>query len=254
MLGAALAGAAFGTLSNAAPQRLAIPAHDGWVTDLADLVSSEKEAQLEALMESYRRGSGVDVAVLTVPSLGGDPIEEFALRVARQWKLGSTERHEGLLLVVAKLDRKFRIEVGRGLEGNVTDAIAGRILRDVLRPRFQAGRFDDGIEEAVRALHAAAGGDYAALDRASDDSSAPLQVLLTLGLVGLAAWIAVQRRSGRDLRGAGRRRGGGFPYVFFPWDAGRGGGFGGFGGGGGGGFSGFGGGGGFSGGGASGGW
>jgi len=228
-----------------------VPEAEGWVTDLAGLVSPAREAALEALMESYRNGSGHEVALLTIPTLGGGAIEEFALRVARAWGLGREDLSDGALLVVAVADRKTRIEVGRGLEGTVTDAIAGRVLRDVLAPAFRAGQFEDGLEAAVRALHAAAGGDYGPLERAADDGLA-VGDLIALAVVAAFIFVHIhQRRRGSGPFSGGRSGGGFGPIVI-----GRPGSFGGsFGGGSrGGGFGGFGGGGGFSGGGASGGW
>jgi uncharacterized protein len=248
-----------------APQKQAIPHNDGWVTDTARLLSPAEEQSLETLMESYRQGSGHDVALLTVASLHGEPIEEFALRVFREWKLGALGKNDGALLVVAAQDREMRIEVGRGLEGELPDAICGRIIDDVLTPRFQKGDFPGGLRAGVEALQRAAGGDYAALPkpgRAHPHGGAgflPIFVIVFI-IVGIVArrrrygggggfgggggsiwpWIFVAN----SMMGSSRRRGGGFGGF----------GGGGFGGGGGGGFSGFGGGGGASGGGASGRW
>lgn len=222
----------------------AVPRADGWVTDLAGIVSEGKERELEQLMESYRNGSGHEVAVLTVPSLEGGAIEEFALRVAREWKLGRVDQHDGALLVIAMAERKTRIEVGRGLEGTVPDAIASRILRNVLAPRFRAGEIDAGVEAAVRALHAAAGGDYGPLERADKGGGGPGETLAVVAFIVFFVLMSLHQRR-RGVRTWHGGSGGFGPIVI------RGGGLGG---GGGGGFGGFGGGGGFSGGGASGGW
>src|SRR5262249_8630546 len=106
----------------AAPPELAVPKHDGWVTDLAGMLSPPKERELETLMESYKQGTTHEIALLTIPSLEGDDLERFALRVFRTWGIGSKSTSNGALLVVSKADRKIRIEVGRGLEGNLTDS------------------------------------------------------------------------------------------------------------------------------------
>lgn len=225
-------------------------ANDGWVTDLADLLSKEQEQELELLMESYKQGSTNEIAVLTMPDLGGQPIERYALDVAREWGIGGAETSNGALLVVAKAERKIRIEVGRGLEGALPDVICGRIIRDVITPAFKRGDFPGGIRAGVEALHAAIGGDYAPLQRTtrgrrSSGGLVMLPVLLLLVILG--------SRRRRRYRG----RGSIWPWLVLggmssghrsSWSGGS------FGGGGGGGFSGFGGGGGFSGGGASGGW
>jgi uncharacterized protein len=241
-------------------QEFPLPANDGWVTDQADMLSPSEENALEALMESYRAGSGQEVALLTVPDLGGRTIEEYALAVARGWKLGDRETSAGALLVVARAERSLRIEVGRGLEGTLTDSIAGRILRDVITPEFKAERYAAGLQLGVEAIHAALGGDYGPLERRARQPSEGGQLA---GLLAMIVFIVLLRLATRG-RGRGGRSGSSLPLwmLFSMMQSGSrsgGGGFhssgGGFrGGGGGGGFSGFGGGGGFSGGGASGRW
>ena len=258
-------------LCGAAPQRQPVPPNDGWVTDLAGLLDPEQERQLEVVMQSYQSGSGHDIALLTVPDLQGEPIDDFALRVGREWKLGSKDKSEGALLLVSKGDRQMRIEVGRGLEGTLTDAASARIIRDVITPRFQAGDFAEGLRRGVEAMHKAAGGDYGALPERRAPSNVVWPVILFVVFVMLVI-VALTRRRGP--RGRRRRRGGGSVWPLILLDLATrhrgsgggssggsfggglgGGGFGGGGfGGGGGGFGGFGGGGGFSGGGASGRW
>lgn len=246
-----------------------VPANDGWVTDLAGMLTPAQEERLERRMESYKRGSTNEIALLTVPSLGGETLERFALEVGRAWELGGKDAQNGALLLVAQQDRGIRIEVGRGLEGTLTDSISGRIVRDVITPEFKAGRFESGLAAGVAAMQKAAGGDYADLPAPRRQRSVPrsaasalasfffLIVFLFLG--GIGGLLRGSRRGIRSRRGT-RGFGGGLagPLIVGSMLGGRGG-FGGgrssgFGGSFGGGFSGFGGGGGFSGGGASGGW
>jgi len=224
---------------------------DGWVTDLADLITPADEATLESELEAWKKGSGHEIAVLTVPSLGSRTIEEYALNVARTWAMGQKGLSDAALLVISKNDRKMRIEVGRGLEGDLTDLVTGRIVRDLLTPAFKRGDFSTGIVQGVRAMRAAAGGDlsYLPKQRASAENWVPA-IFITIILVMFI--VRMLRAAGGMARGmpmSGRRSIG---------SRGAFGGFGGFSGGGGrssgGGFSGFGGGGGFSGGGSSGGW
>ncbi len=233
---------------------LEIPRNDGWVTDLAGLLSTSEEQSLEALMESYRQGSTHEIALLTVPDLNGEPIERFALEVGRAWGVGGKDKNNGALVVVSKADRSVRIEVGRGLEGNLTDSISGRIIRDVIVPRFKRGDFPGGLRQGIEAIHAAIGGDYGKLPKERVPvSTGLLGVMVQAFVVLLFLFFAF---ISRKLRGGGRRNAGLFPGMFFPPISGgrshgggrsSGGGFGG-------GFGGFGGGGGFSGGGASGRW
>jgi len=223
-----------------------VPKNDGWVTDLGKLLTPAQEGELERLAQSYQDGSGHDVAVLTVPDLGGRTIEELALATARSWRLGQRDLHDGALLVVARAERKVRIEVGRGLEGTVTDSICGRIIRHDIAPRFRAGQWADGLRAGLLAIHAAAGGAYAERGRDHDEPGAMVGLLVFAFLL-LVVGLLVRRV---------RRRGALWAPVLFGlpssahrgFSGGRGGSFSG------GGFGGFGGGGGFSGGGASGGW
>lgn len=233
-----------------------VPSNDGWVTDLAEMLSAEQERQLEALMESYKQGSSHEIALLTVPDMGGQTIERFALEVAREWALGGKEKSNGALLVVAKSERKMRIEVGRGLEGDLPDAICGRIIRDVMTPAFKGGNIAGGIQMGIVAMHSAIGGDYGPIRRSARGRRQAGGMGGLFMIVFLIVIVSISRRRGG---GVGGGRGSIWPWLFMGsmLSGRRGyGGVGGFGGGlgGGGGFSGFGGGGGFSGGGASGGW
>lgn len=233
---------------------LEIPRNDGWVTDLAALLSPSEEQSLEALMESYRQGTKHEIALLTVPDLKGQPIERFALEVGRAWGIGGKDQNNGALLVVSKADRAVRIEVGRGLEGNLTDSISGRIIRDVIVPRFKRGDFPGGIRQGIEAIHAAIGGEYGKLPKErAPAATGLLGVMVQLFIVVLFLLFAF---ISRKLRGGRRRNAGLFPGMFIPpigggRSHGSGRSSGGFSGGG---FGGFGGGGGFSGGGASGRW
>jgi uncharacterized protein len=246
-----------------AAQGFQVPPVEGWVNDQADLLTPSQEQALESLLDSYRVGTGHDVALLTLTSLEGRPIEDVARETARAWEMGSKDLNDGALLVVARDDRELRIDVGRGLEGTLTDSISGRIIRDVITPEFKAGRFYEGIDAGLRAMHAAIGGDYGPIERSA---GARAERQSGVGcLVAVVLFLLLMRLfSGRGRGRGGKRLGGsgGFGGML-PWlilssmNQGRshGGGFGGFGGGGGGGgFRGFGGGGGFSGGGASGRW
>jgi uncharacterized protein len=235
-----------------------VPANDGWITDLAGFLTTSQEAALEEEMESYKRGSGQDVALLTVPKLEGTTIERLALEVGRTWKLGEVGKDVSALIVVAREEREVRIEVGRGAEGTLTDLIAGRIIRDVIVPPFKQGLYYDGLRAGIEAVHAALGGDYAPIDRAQGQPGAKRVSFVPLVFAALfMLFLIAASRNHRRLT----RRGSALPWILLGnalGSSGRGGrgGFGGFGGfgGGGGGFGGFGGGGGFSGGGASGGW
>jgi uncharacterized protein len=227
---------------------LDVPQLTGRVNDRASLLSSGEARQLEARLEAFEAKTGHQYALLTVPTLDGAPIEEYALKVAEAWRLGDKKRDDGLLLIIAQNDRKMRIEVGYGLEGEIPDAVASRVVRDVLRPAFQRGQFSYGVQAAFDVLIQAAGGDGQASPEPPRRAQRQKSGGLPIGLFVVVLVFLALSMFGGGGRG-GRRRGGGF-FVLPMGGGGFGGGGGGWGGGGG--FSG--GGGGFGGGGASGDW
>jgi uncharacterized protein len=217
--------------------------------DQAGLLDRGWHQRLAALARSARSredGSGVQLQYLLVRSLQGESIEDFSIRVAEAWKLGTRGADNGVLVTVAVEDRQVRIEVGGGLEGGLTDAQSSRIIRGTLAPAFRAGRYGDGLYDAgvqiLGALGALPSGVSAARPQRPATHVSSLAVLLLF--VGMFVF--------RVLTGFGPRRRRSLWWGGGPWGGG-GGPFGGGGfGGGGGGWSG--GGGGFSGGGASGRW
>ena len=124
---------------------LEVPAMNGPVNDLAGVMSAAEKSELEAYLSAVNNQTGVQVAVLTVPSLDGDAIEDFSIRVAEKWKLGQADKDNGALLVVSIEDRSLRIEVGYGLEESLTDMKSGLIIRSVIVPYFKQGEYGSGI-------------------------------------------------------------------------------------------------------------
>ena len=137
---------------------LEVPFLSGRVNDHAGLLSPASEAKLDAEIREFEKKTGHQFAVLTLPSLDGEALEDFSLKVARTWGLGAKGKNDGLLLLVSRDDRKLRIEVGYGLEGAVPDAATGRIIRDVIVPRFRERDFDGGVVAGARAVMDAAEG------------------------------------------------------------------------------------------------
>src|SRR5690606_36516229 len=121
----------------------------GRVMDHAGILAGATEGSLEALLAAHEAATTNQVAVLTVPSLGGGTVEGVANGVVNTWGLGQAGRDHGVLLLVARDGRELRIEVGYGLEGALTDAEAGRIIRGVIVPRFRDGDFDGGVTAGV---------------------------------------------------------------------------------------------------------
>jgi uncharacterized protein len=167
---------------------LDVPPLQGRVNDRAQVLSPQMKSQLESQLEAYERATGHQLAVLVVPSLEGDPIEDFTLRVVESWKLGKKGKDDGVLLFVAVQDRKIRIEVGYGLEGDLPDALVSRIIRDVMTPAFRQGDLAFGISRAASAIAAATGGQGEALPpprRTRGHEGGGLSPYLLLGLVVL---------------------------------------------------------------------
>lgn len=241
---------------------LSVPAMSGPVNDKAGILRTSEKTELAAFLNSVNNQTTVQIAVLTIPSLQGESLESYSMRVAESWKLGQKDTDNGVLLLVALEERKIRIEVGYGLEGKLTDAKSGLIIRNIIAPSFQSGRYGQGIIEAVKTIAGIATDNTQIVSEKMQSSSheAAKEGSGIFGLIFLFIFLSI------ITGGLGRRGRGGcggnlgtlfWLSLLFGGRGGRGGGFGGssrgFGGGSfGGGFKG--GGGGFGGGGASGGW
>ena len=220
---------------------LDVPQPGGYVNDRAGLLSATAKLKLEQFLRDFEASDSTQIVVLTIPSLEDETVETYAVKVFENWKIGQKGKDNGALLLVAKQERKLRIEVGYGLEGRLTDLLAGRIIDNEISPRMKQGDADGAIISGVVAMAEAVRGEYQGTGQAArkKKKSNPFGFIFPLLFFGLP----LLTRLGGRRRGSYRR--GGF-YVGGPFIGG-----GGFGGGGGG-FSG--GGGGSGGGGASGGW
>jgi uncharacterized protein len=258
--------------------QVAVPPLTAQVVDQTGTLTSEQKAELERRLRQLELRKGSQIAVLVVASTAPETVEQYALRVAEQWKLGRKGIDDGALLLVAKDDRAVRIEVGYGLEGALNDATASRIIREIIVPRFRDGDFYGGVNAGVDAMRGVIEGEPLPAPKAARSEGGnvgqalPVLLILALvaggllramlgrflggaitgGLVGALAWLLVGTIAVALFAGV-------IAFVFTLLGGGRGYGYGGFAGGfGGGGFSssgGFSGGGGsFGGGGASGRW
>ncbi|AMX02252.1 TPM domain-containing protein [Microbulbifer thermotolerans] len=218
------------------------PPLSGRVVDRAGLLSPEAEYRLTEIMQKHEKETGNQLVVATLNDLQGLTIEEYGYQLGRHWQLGQKDKNNGALLLVAADERKVRIEVGYGLEGALTDALAANIIHTKILPKFRAGDFDSGVTAGIESMIAAIGNEYVAEPtKTGGERRLAILVGLFLLLVMLQLFGASVLGAPAGSRGFKRGRYGGY-YG--------GGGFGG--GAGGGGFGG--GGGGFGGGGASGGW
>ncbi|MGI9537346.1 MAG: TPM domain-containing protein [Desulfocapsaceae bacterium] len=139
---------------------LEVPRLQGRVNDYGELLSPATEASLESVLKSLESSDSTQIVVLTIGSLQGDSLEEFSLRVVEDWKIGQQGLDNGVLLLVARDDRKIRIEVGYGLEGTLTDMTAGRIIRNVIGPKFKQGDFNQGIIDGIGAIVMTVRGEF----------------------------------------------------------------------------------------------
>jgi uncharacterized protein len=234
-----------------AQAQIAVPPVQGRVTDTTGALSAEARQDLDARLAAIETQKGSQVVILLVPSTQPEDLAAFGIRVADAWKIGRGKVDDGVILLVALQDRKLRIEVGRGLEGAIPDAIAKRIISEDIAPHFKQGDFHGGLAAGVSRIAERIGAEPlpppAAAKQDDVQSLGPIalialviivMVLIKVFNIGGSGYSTVSRRGARNSI---------LPGVFL-----GGGGFGGGGGGGGGGFGG--GGGGFGGGGASGGW
>jgi len=129
-----------------------VPYLSGRVVDDAEILRPATREAIAGRLAAHEQKTTNQVAVLTIPTIGDESIEEFATRVFGTWRLGQRGKDNGVLVVVVPNDRKLRIEVGYGLEGTLTDAAAGRIIRNVMTPAFKAGDFDKGVSDGVDAI------------------------------------------------------------------------------------------------------
>ncbi|MBO9518561.1 MAG: TPM domain-containing protein [Porphyrobacter sp.] len=254
------------------------PRPDGPVYDGANIISPADKALLDARLRAYNETTGRAVIVATVPSLEGQEIEPFAQTLAEGWGIGGAESENGVLFLVAPNERRMRIHTARGVQERMTDIMSGRIIRDVVTPRFKAGDLSGGIVAGTDAIIQQLDMDPAqakAIEEAEKARQARNAKAAAPAIAGVVFWIAMliffavvfgRRTRGRRYHGGGAAGAVGNVLMWTAINAalnsGRGSGSGGWGGGGGGGFGGGGGGfggfggggGGFNGGGASGGW
>ena len=144
---------------------LEVPRLQGYVNDYAGMISPSAKSRLEEELRAFERSDSTQIVILTVPSLEGENIEEFSMKVAEAWKIGQQQKDNGVLFIISQQERKIRIEVGRGLEGKLTDLMAGRIIDQVIKPRFKQGDFSGGFIAGISALIGATRGEFKAEQR-----------------------------------------------------------------------------------------
>lgn len=169
---------------------LDIPPLQGPVNDYARLFTPQELEALNSYLYAVDRKSDLQIAVLTIPSLEGENLEDYAIRVAERWEIGQKGKDSGVLLLVAAEDRKLRIEVGYGLEGLITDAQASRIIRSVIAPEFKRQRYGEGVLLGVKTITGLVLQDETLISQSMrqpdrQDSSVPLPALLLFIIIYL---------------------------------------------------------------------
>jgi uncharacterized protein len=174
---------AFGAAADAIA--LEVPYLSGRLNDHAGLIGPAAKERIENLLRAVEDSNGAQLAVLTVPSLEDEVLEDFSIRVVETWKLGRKGIDDGVLLLVAHDDRKIRIEVGYGLEPVLTDLASRRIIDYLMVPAFRKGDFEGGIESAVKAIAGAIQGDTTAIPEVPAKSDNLMMEIIFLSVFGL---------------------------------------------------------------------
>ena len=188
------------------------PRFTGPVVDAAGVLSGDLEGSLGAELEQFRVEQGPQIAVLTVESTNGSSIEDYAIDVAREWGVGDRVRDDGVLLVIVMGSRELRIEVGSGVEDELTDVESGRIIDMVIVPKLRDDDLDGAVRDGVEALRTElSGGSYAIPDEESPGgeaegslagSAAAVAVFVLFALMVVAFMVFLARRPGRGTGGS----------------------------------------------------
>ncbi len=246
----------FGVIAQDIPP---VPSPPRLVNDfVGNLLSAQEIETLERKLVAYNDSTSTDITVVIVKTVQPYAIEDYALKIGREWKLGQVGKNNGIVLVWAVKDRKIGIQTGDGMEGVLQDMYAKKIIRETIGPNFKQLRYFEGLDQGTTEIFKYATGEYKAEPKSNEISL--LEIILFLAFILFIFWLISRMNKGGG--GRGLRDSSGWPYTTYTgwgrqsgnWGGGSWGGGGGSWGGssGGGGFGGFGGGGGFSGGGASG--
>ena len=161
---------------------LDVPRLQGYVNDYAGMISPSAKSKIEQELKAFEQSDSTQIVILTISSLEGGNIEEFGIKVAETWKIGQQVKDNGILFIVSKQDRKIRIEVGRGLEGKLTDLMSGRIIDRVIKPRFSEGDFDGGFIAGVSSMIDATRGEFKAEQRPTERGQKSISPFLSIFL------------------------------------------------------------------------
>jgi len=180
---------------------LEVPALKGYVNDYAGMLTTDEADRISHDLQAYESSTSNQIFILTIPALEGEVLEQFSIKVADAWKAGRKARDNGVLLILVKDERKIRIEVGRGLEGVLTDLTSGRIIREDMGPLLREGKNAAALEAAIAKIKLAISGEYrgdgstAASGSAGSSGSENLKIkllmacILFLAIAGIASCV-----------------------------------------------------------------
>lgn len=170
----------------------------GYVNDFAQILSPSYRQSLEQELNDFKNETTAEIAVVTIESLEGGSIEDYAVRLFEDWKIGKKEKDNGLLILIAKEDRKIRIEVGYGLEPVITDGRAGRIIREKMQPAFREDNYDQGVDLAVKQIeeYIRSGEPPTGTEAAQEKAAAALPLIIFGGiiLIYISSFLARSKR------------------------------------------------------------
>ncbi|MEI8229506.1 MAG: TPM domain-containing protein, partial [Candidatus Peregrinibacteria bacterium] len=149
----------------------AVPPNDGYVTDMASILSPEDKTSIADSLKTYKDQTSNELAVLIMPTLGDEPIADASVQVFRQWKIGQQSKNNGLLMLIAYTDRKIFISTGLGLEGVLPDIVVKGVIERDITPLFRTGDYAGGIRAGIASLQKHIGGEYTADRYTTPDSS-----------------------------------------------------------------------------------
>lgn len=178
-------------LSNTAFAKLEVPAApplERPIIDQTESLANEDIDRIAQLINAERQKKSFQIGVLMIPTLGSDDsLEEYSLKVARQWGIGDKKKSNGVLLLIAKNDRKMRIEVGNGMESSLTDARASQIIRNTIAPKFRSGDYAGGVEAGVkRIIDAAEGRNLSDSDMDGESIVSMLFIVIFITIIVIA--------------------------------------------------------------------
>lgn len=212
-----------GTAFAAAPN---FPPLTGRIVDEANILSAADRAEIESQLRALDAKSTDQVVVVTVRSLEGYAIEDYGYQLGRYWKIGQAGTNNGVLLIVAPNDRKVRIEVGRGLEPQLTDTMSKLIIDNAILPAFRRGDFPGGVKAGVRDISAVLLGDAEAVKQRAKSMRRPansdidyvqlLFILIWVGIVAYSIWQQHKQAASLPANYRGRRRYGDGNVIIVP--------------------------------------